>query len=406
MLIVAETKIRDALRAHPQLKPILIGLNPKFKRLDNPALFETVGRFARMKDVARIGGLTLCELLYPLNEALGQLDPMAARFPDCLHELRRTIPPAALAPPKEDVSAPAGFPVFDPPDVELPAWWESRESFEQLNLIGLEEDPFELLLGKAHSLDAGQGFAIQQAFRPEPLIDVLDALDFEAVVEQLAPARYRVWFCKQRSTEVAPRADHRVGVVLQSATPVVWPVLKRLLQSERLKARIRFDEVKVWDKTEKHLGWMVKEKADVSFSAVVAATRLYAGGLDIKLAGVDVWDNFYLLSRGAPVKTLADLRGRTLRMPLVRNAPPCAVTCHLLKANGLDPDEFSFAFGKPFGRPDELRAGFVAGEYDTVLLREPEASFALHGAGAEANEPLSFARLWAEVHGADAILPN
>ena len=35
MLIVAETKIKDALQEHPELKDVLLDLNPKFGRRIN-----------------------------------------------------------------------------------------------------------------------------------------------------------------------------------------------------------------------------------------------------------------------------------------------------------------------------------------------------------------------------------
>ena len=64
------------------------------------------------------------------------------------------------------------------------------------------------------------------------------------------------------------------------------------------------------------------------------------------------------------------------------------------------------AFGEPFGRAEEIAEGFVAGRYDAVMLREPEASVALAGAGDAAFEPLSFRAIWEELHGEGTMLPN
>jgi hypothetical protein len=52
MLITAETKVLDALKEHPELKEVLIRLNPKFSRLNNKFVLNTVGRWARFRDVA------------------------------------------------------------------------------------------------------------------------------------------------------------------------------------------------------------------------------------------------------------------------------------------------------------------------------------------------------------------
>ena len=91
---------------------------------------------------------------------------------------------------------------------------------------------------------------------------------------------------------------------------------------------------------------------------------------------------------------------------IFKNAPPFAVLSYLMKVQGLDPGEMSFAFGEPFGRAEEIAEGFVAGRYDAVMLREPEASIALAGAGDAAFEPLSFRAIWEKIHGEGSMLPN
>ena len=407
MLIVAETKVSEVLKQHPELKDVLIGLNPKFKLLDNPAVFRTLGRIARMKDVARVGNMSICELLYPLNEALGQLDAMAAICPECLEEEDpKPLDEAMVTVPSKPEANGEEW-VVESSAEALAAWWDERSGYQQYDLTGLDEDPFHFIMEKASPLDVGQGFGIIQEFRPEPLLNVLSTMGFEFVVERRGADRYRVWFHRLRKPAQRKAAsDHRVGLVLQSATPVVWPILARMMASERLTSKVRFDEIKVWDKTEQHLAWLLKGRADVTFSAVVAATRFYARGVDIKMASVDVWDNFFILSRSKPVRSLADLAGRTLRVPLIKNAPPFAVLSYLLKAEGMDPAKLAFAFGEPFGRAEEIAEGFVAGRYDTVMLREPEASIALAGAGQAAFEPLSFRTLWEKLHGPGTMLPN
>ena len=84
-----------------------------------------------------------------------------------------------------------------------------------------------------------------------------------------------------------------IPLVIQSATPAAYPILMRLLASKRLTREVQVTEVKVWEKTEKHLGWIVNKKADVSFSAVAAVAKLYQKGLDIKMTAIVIWDNFF-----------------------------------------------------------------------------------------------------------------
>ncbi len=392
MLITAETHIREALLAHPELKQVLFDLNPKYQKLENTVLFNTVGRWARMQDVARVGGTSICVLLHALNGALGQEDKLLAVFPDCIAGL------SSSGPSKAPETAP-----LQPRE----AWFERRDGFEHLDVIGMVVDPFERIMKYAQDVVPGNGFTLIQSFLPTPLINMLGGMGFEHEVEPFHDELFHIHFFLPvtEEGEVGDTEDTRVGVVLQSATPVVWPVLMRMMQSERLRARVRFDTIKVWDRTEKHMGWLVKGKADVTFSAVVAATRLFAGGLDIRLASIDVWDNFHLVSRFPHPSSLSELQGRPLRLPLVKTAPPFAVTSYLLKAEGTDPKQVNFDFGKTFDPPEAIKDAFLRGEHEVVLLREPEASYALYGAGDDA-DVLSYRDLWRKKHPEEGDLPN
>ena len=180
----------------------------------------------------------------------------------------------------------------------------------------------------------------------------------------------------------------------------------KLLQSPELMSRIKIEELKIWDKTEKHLAWIVNKKADISFTAVAAVAKLYQKGLDIKLKSIVVWDNFYLLTRGYKAENFSDLKGHKIYLPLIKAAPPYAVTTFLMKKMGYNPDEFEFTFGDPFGRPEEIKKQFVAGEIDTALLREPEASFALFETGEDAQVSIAYKDLWEQLYPGKGNLPN
>jgi len=67
---------------------------------------------------------------------------------------------------------------------------------------------------------------------------------------------------------------------------------------------------------------------------------------------------------------------------------------------------FEFAFGNPFGRPEEIKRLFVKGEIDTALLREPEASFALYEAGDEAYVSIAYKDVWEKLYPGKGNLPN
>ena len=58
-MINENDKIANILIRYPFLKDKLIGRNKIFKNLNNPVVFNTVGKFARISDVAKISGENL-----------------------------------------------------------------------------------------------------------------------------------------------------------------------------------------------------------------------------------------------------------------------------------------------------------------------------------------------------------
>ena len=107
-------------------------------------------------------------------------------------------------------------------------------------------------------------------------------------------------------------------------------------------------------------------------------------------------------------KNFGDLKGKQIYTPLFEEAPPAKITKYLMKASGYNPDDFNFVYGRPFGRPEQIYADFVQGNADTVILREPEASYALK-IMQDRNEHvsvLSYNEMWNEVNPGFGSFPN
>ena len=69
-MVNEKTKISDLLKEYPFLKEDLIKRNKRFKNLNNPIIFNTVARFARIKDIAKTGGEDLDKLLQFLEKKI------------------------------------------------------------------------------------------------------------------------------------------------------------------------------------------------------------------------------------------------------------------------------------------------------------------------------------------------
>lgn len=66
-MVKSEDKIADIITRFPHIKEKLIERNKVFKNLNNPVVFNTVGKFARITDVAKISGENLDDLLVFIN---------------------------------------------------------------------------------------------------------------------------------------------------------------------------------------------------------------------------------------------------------------------------------------------------------------------------------------------------
>lgn len=69
-MIKADDKIADVLTRFPELKEKLFERNSKFRNLNNPLVFNAVGKYARISDVAKVSGENLEELLEYLNATI------------------------------------------------------------------------------------------------------------------------------------------------------------------------------------------------------------------------------------------------------------------------------------------------------------------------------------------------
>ena len=458
--ILASSNIKVTLDKYPELKDVLVSLSPKFKKMQNPALYNTLARFANFKDAAKITGLSVCEILHTINGHLGVEDKLIKSMPECLHQknhedvnnsteiyweesLERYIynndtieelikKTSALNPsenlvilsvekPNELLKLVEGLnfvynlektreyriSIFNANQSTITIPWEERKNdFETLEVRSMKSDPFDIILKKAYDTKEDEGFILIQKFEPAPMISMLNEMGFDHITEQKGMFEYWVYFHK-KITEKSDddSSSDKVDVVIQSATPVAYPVMMRMLQSEKIRKAVNIKELKVWEETEKHLAWITNGKADISFSALITSAKLRHS--DIKIPALFVWDNFVMLTR-KNASSFKDILGEEIYTPLFEEAPPAKITKYLIQASGLNPEDFTFVYGKPFGRPEEIYKDFVDGKANTVILREPEASYAIKVMEdrKETISIISYNKIWNEVNPGFGSFPN
>ena len=458
--ILGSSNIKQTLDNYPKLKNVLNELSPRFKKMQNPILYNTLARFASFNDAAKVTGVSICEILHTINDFLGVNDKLLKSMPECIkkgtdnienksvsiswvenieryiynnntiEELIKKV--SELSPqqniviisvekPNELLKVANGLglsfniekhreyriSIFNSQAEEKTLPWEERkEEFEILDVSSMTSDPFDIIIKKAYEIEEDKGFILIQNFEPMPLINMLLEMGYEHISEQKDTGKFYIYFHKkiiekQKSNSLATKVD----AVIQSATPVAYPVIMKLLQSEKIRKHINIKELKVWEETEKHLAWITTGKADISFSALITSAKLKS--YDIKIPALFVWDNFVLLSR-SKAESFEDIKGKEIYTPLFEEAPPAKIAKYLIQASGLNPEDFKFVFGKPFGRPEEIYQDFVTGKADIVILREPEASYAIK-IMQDRNEEisvLSFNKIWNEANPGFGSFPN
>ena len=459
--VIATSNIKKTIDQYPFLKEVLLEFSNKFDKLLNPIVYNKLARFVTFNDASRVTGISVCEILHVINKALGTMDELQIIAPDCikydegenildfsqpitwdetderyiynidtLGELTEKIsklPPQgniviiSVSNPLELVKIAKGLDFFvnveknreyrisiinPKSEARVPDsdWKERKGKFDKLDVRDMQTDPFDVIFKKAYNIPENDGFILIQRFEPFPLINMLSEMGFEYLTEYKSVNEVWVYFYKTpREGKIVSHA--KAEIVIQSATPVAYPVIMRLLQSDAIQKNVVIKELRVWEETEKHLAWIVNGKADISFSAVITSVKLKDA--DIKIPAIFVWDNFVILTR-YQAHDLIDIRGKKIHTPLFEEAPPAKITKYLIKASGLNPDDFEFIYGKPFGRPEEIYADFVSGIADTVILREPEASYAIKimQDRGENISIISYNELWNKINPGFGSFPN
>jgi len=462
-VIISSTSIKETLEQYPILKKKLIELSEKFEMINNKDMWKVISKFATFKDAAKMTGVSLCEILHVINKQLGTEADLTTNFPNCikvgetekinygiditweqpeeiinikdndaksilklikgisnlnedealLFESDSTI--ELVIKIVEDLGLSFNVSVINPNKTRMSIykkkignWKDRKENFEKLDVRTMKSDPFDIIIKKAYSVNEMDGFVLIQTFVPTPMLNMLTEMGYEYELDKKKAGEVWVYLYKKSTQKENTEKENKdkPAVVIQSATPVGYPIIMRLLQSKKLRDVISIKQLKVWEETEKHLGWIANKTADISFSALITASKLKNN--DVIMPIVFVWDNFSILTRGYKAKSLGDLKGKTITIPLFEDAPPAKITKYLIQAKGHDIKDFKFAFGNPFGRPNQIMKDFILGKVDTVVLREPEASFAIRGIlnkGIEYSE-LSYGKMWNEVNKDFGLFPN
>ncbi|MCF6206401.1 MAG: DUF1858 domain-containing protein [Sulfurovum sp.] len=158
--ITMETKIADLLNDYEGMKDILIKINPKFKKLNNPVLRRTVARLAGVKQAAIVGGMDPVDLLNQLRVAVGQ--------------------------------EPLNIQSVSESTKKAPDWigGEVKETIDANALLDAEKNPLAEVRKALKRIEPGELVSIVSDFKPEPLIEAFREEGHEVYSQEIAPEHF------------------------------------------------------------------------------------------------------------------------------------------------------------------------------------------------------------------------
>ncbi len=170
-LITPQTKVGELLEAYPELEDVLIAVVPAFSKLRNPVLRKTVAKITSLSQAARVGGVSVVELIKRLRREVGQ--PEFAATED------------GLATPERPQDA--------------PEWFDKEKIVETLDvrpLINAGEQPIGRVMRELAQLTGDQVFELIAPFDPVPLRDKATAKGFNCFVKDRGSTEKIIYFAR------------------------------------------------------------------------------------------------------------------------------------------------------------------------------------------------------------------
>ncbi len=167
--ITLETKVADLLNDYEGMKDILIKINPKFKKLNNPVLRRTLAKIAGVKQAAVVGGMEPMDLLNQLRVAVGQ-KPLVADTTEIQKDTQEETPIWITQIPKESINA--------------------------NELLDKEDNPLAKAFNILRKFDKEEMLAIESDFKPEPLIEEFEKQGYEVYSNEIEKDNFMTYVKK------------------------------------------------------------------------------------------------------------------------------------------------------------------------------------------------------------------
>jgi hypothetical protein len=175
LAINPQTKVGQVLDAYPGIEEELIAWVPAFSKLRNPILRKTVAKVATLEQAARIGGVSVRELVLKLRQAAGQDSTDV-----------------------DEIAAPAQ------PSSEWLHGVTVTRHLDADTLLARGENPLGVVRQCVAELKTGEALRLTSTFRPAPLLDTLARSGVRGHCDEVAANEFVTYLGPQTETAGQP----------------------------------------------------------------------------------------------------------------------------------------------------------------------------------------------------------
>ena len=168
-VITPETKIDQLLNFYPELEATLIDITPAFKKLKNPVLRKTIAKVTSLRQAAKIGNVSLAEVINRLRRQVGQ-------------------------PISEDLAE-----NLDSSSMKQPNWFDIskvNKTIDARPMLEAGEEPVKFVFKELNKLGTGEILELITPFVPAPLITMAQQKGYQVWTKSVSENEFSNYFLK------------------------------------------------------------------------------------------------------------------------------------------------------------------------------------------------------------------
>lgn len=200
-------------------------------------------------------------------------------------------------------------------------------------------------------------------------------------------------------TGVGNAAEETVITIGAPKAPPTLPIL-HMMDINALGDHVTIN-LDTWDEPESLIAMVQDQEHDMFAFPLTVAAKLYNKGMDISLLNVNTWGVTYFLTSDPEFESWADLKDKTVYVPL-QSSPPDALTQYFLNEAGLT---VGTDVDIVYASTSEVASMLISGEAEYATLIEPQVTKVV-SANEDVHVALSFEEEWKRVTESDTKIPN